>query len=143
METQPLGRIRRIGFQTIVRREFGRIIRILGQTLVPPAVTAALYSLIFGSFIGRRIGQAQDSFFASRERGVVEARAAIQTAPHRALVELSNREAGKPAPYSSEPGKRKGGRRKKGGEESAEKGSGDKGAGSGEPAAEKKAKRGP
>jgi ABC-2 type transport system permease protein len=57
METQPLGRIRRIGFQTIMRREFGRIIRIWGQTLVPPAVTAALYFLIFGSLIGRRIGQ--------------------------------------------------------------------------------------
>jgi ABC-2 type transport system permease protein len=57
MEAQPLGRIRRIGFQTIVRREFGRIIRIWGQTLVPPAVTAALYFLIFGSLIGRRIGQ--------------------------------------------------------------------------------------
>jgi len=57
METQPLGRIRRIGFQTIMRREFGRIVRIWGQTLVPPAVTAALYFLIFGSLIGRRIGQ--------------------------------------------------------------------------------------
>ncbi|HTL49279.1 MAG TPA: ABC transporter permease [Steroidobacteraceae bacterium] len=57
METPPLGRIRRIGFQTIMRREFGRIIRIWGQTLVPPAVTAALYFLIFGSLIGRRIGQ--------------------------------------------------------------------------------------
>ncbi len=57
MEMQPLGRIRRIGFQTIMRREFGRIIRIWGQTLVPPAVTAALYFLIFGSLIGRRIGQ--------------------------------------------------------------------------------------
>ena len=50
-------RIRRIGFQTIVRREYGRIIRIWGQTLVPPAVTAALYFVIFGSLIGRRIGQ--------------------------------------------------------------------------------------
>jgi ABC-2 type transport system permease protein len=40
-----------------MRREFGRIIRIWGQTLVPPAVTAALYFLIFGSLIGRRIGQ--------------------------------------------------------------------------------------
>ena len=31
--------------------------RIWGQTLVPPAVTAALYFVIFGSLIGRRIGQ--------------------------------------------------------------------------------------
>ena len=57
METKSLGRIRRIGFQAIVRREYGRIIRIWGQTLVPPAVTAALYFVIFGSLIGRRIGQ--------------------------------------------------------------------------------------
>ena len=39
-----------------MRREFGRIIRIWGQTLVPPAVTAMLYFIIFGSLIGRRIG---------------------------------------------------------------------------------------
>src|SRR5687767_1354597 len=44
------------GFNTIVIREFGRIIRIWGQTILPPAVTAALYFLIFGSLIGRRIG---------------------------------------------------------------------------------------
>src|SRR5687768_12118590 len=40
-----------------MRREFSRIMRIWGQTLVPPAVTAALYFVIFGSLIGRRIGQ--------------------------------------------------------------------------------------
>jgi ABC-2 type transport system permease protein len=57
LEAQSLGRIRRVGFQAIVRRELGRIIRIWGQTLVPPAVTAALYFVIFGSLIGRRIGQ--------------------------------------------------------------------------------------
>ena len=57
MEAESLSRIRRIGLQTIVRREYGRIIRIWGQTLVPPAVTAALYFVIFGSLIGRRIGQ--------------------------------------------------------------------------------------
>jgi ABC-2 type transport system permease protein len=54
---ESLSRIRRIGFQTIMRREYGRIMRIWGQTLVPPAVTATLYFLIFGSLIGRRIGQ--------------------------------------------------------------------------------------
>ena len=57
MQDPSLARIRRIGFQTIVRREYGRIMRIWGQTLVPPAVTAALYFVIFGSLIGRRIGQ--------------------------------------------------------------------------------------
>ena len=57
MQEESLARIRRIGFQTIMRRELGRIMRIWGQTLVPPAVTATLYFLIFGSLIGQRIGQ--------------------------------------------------------------------------------------
>jgi ABC-2 type transport system permease protein len=42
---------------TIVRREVARILRIWGQTLVPSAITMTLYFLIFGSLIGRRIGQ--------------------------------------------------------------------------------------
>ena len=45
-----------VGFQTILLREFGRIIRIWAQTVLPPAVTATLYFLIFGSLIGGRIG---------------------------------------------------------------------------------------
>src|SRR5512138_468546 len=45
-----------VGFNTIVIREFSRIIRIWAQTLVPPAITATLYFVIFGSLIGRRIG---------------------------------------------------------------------------------------
>lgn len=45
-----------VGFQTIVRREYGRIIRIWGQTIVPPAITATLYFIIFGRLIGSRIG---------------------------------------------------------------------------------------
>jgi ABC-2 type transport system permease protein len=45
-----------VGFKTIVFREFNRIIRIWGQTLVPPGVTATLYFIIFGSLIGSRIG---------------------------------------------------------------------------------------
>jgi ABC-2 type transport system permease protein len=50
-------RVRWVGFLTIVRREFHRILRIWGQTIVPPAITATLYFIIFGSLIGRRIGQ--------------------------------------------------------------------------------------
>ena len=46
-----------VGFKTIVIREFSRIVRIWGQTIVPPAVTATLYFVIFGSLIGRRVGQ--------------------------------------------------------------------------------------
>lgn len=52
-----MGRVRWIGFRTIVIREYGRIMRIWGQTLVPSAVTATLYFVIFGSLIGRRVGQ--------------------------------------------------------------------------------------
>jgi ABC-2 type transport system permease protein len=50
-------RARRIGFATIVLREFSRIMRIWGQTLVPPVITATLYFIIFGNLIGSRIGQ--------------------------------------------------------------------------------------
>ncbi len=51
-----LARVNFVGFQTIVTREFNRIIRIWGQTIVPPAITATLYFIIFGSLIGGRIG---------------------------------------------------------------------------------------
>lgn len=50
------GNVRMTGLRTIVIREYGRIIRIWAQTLVPSAVTATLYFVIFGSLIGRRIG---------------------------------------------------------------------------------------
>ena len=53
----PRGGHRWVGFRTIVLREFSRILRIWGQTLVPPAITMTLYFLIFGSLIGRRIGE--------------------------------------------------------------------------------------
>ena len=43
-------------FKTIARREVARILRIWGQTLVPPAITMTLYFLIFGKLIGSRIG---------------------------------------------------------------------------------------
>jgi len=46
-----------VGFTTIIIREFNRIVRIWGQTIVPPVVTATLYFVIFGSLIGRRVGQ--------------------------------------------------------------------------------------
>ncbi len=52
-----LGVVRWVGFKTIVIREYGRIVRIWGQTLVPSAVNATLYFVIFGSLIGRRVGQ--------------------------------------------------------------------------------------
>ncbi len=46
----------RVALGTIVRREVNRILRIWGQTLVPPAITMTLYFLIFGGLIGSRIG---------------------------------------------------------------------------------------
>jgi len=45
-----------VGFRTIVRKEVTRILRIWGQTIVPPAITMTLYFIIFGELIGRRIG---------------------------------------------------------------------------------------
>ena len=45
-----------IAFNTIVRKEIYRFIRIWPQTLLPPAITTALYFLIFGRLIGDRIG---------------------------------------------------------------------------------------
>ena len=46
-----------VAFQTILKREVSRILRIWGQTLVPPAITMTLYFLIFGNLIGSRIGE--------------------------------------------------------------------------------------
>ncbi|HET6630657.1 MAG TPA: ABC transporter permease [Woeseiaceae bacterium] len=49
-------RLNWVALQTIVTKEFSRIIRIWLQTIVPPAITMTLYFVIFGSLIGRRIG---------------------------------------------------------------------------------------
>lgn len=53
---KALGAARWVGFKTIVIREYGRIVRIWAQTIVPSAVTSALYFVIFGSLIGKRVG---------------------------------------------------------------------------------------
>jgi ABC-2 type transport system permease protein len=47
----------RTALYTIARREVNRILRIWGQTLVPPAITMTLYFLIFGGLIGSRVGE--------------------------------------------------------------------------------------
>ncbi|MBI3602180.1 MAG: ABC transporter permease [Candidatus Omnitrophica bacterium] len=44
-----------IAFQTLVRKEIIRILRIWTQTLLPPLVTQALYFIIFGKFIGSQV----------------------------------------------------------------------------------------
>lgn len=46
-----------IAFNTIVIKEVRRFTRIWVQTLVPPVITITLYFVIFGSLIGRRIGE--------------------------------------------------------------------------------------
>jgi ABC-2 type transport system permease protein len=51
------GSLNWVGFKTIVRKEVTRILRIWGQTIVPPAITMTLYFIIFGELIGRRIGE--------------------------------------------------------------------------------------
>ena len=45
-----------IALKTIIKKEVYRFIRIWPQTLLPPAITTALYFLIFGKLIGNRIG---------------------------------------------------------------------------------------
>jgi len=55
---EPMNRAQHwIALTTIARREIKRILRIWGQTLVPPAITMTLYFLIFGGLIGARVGQ--------------------------------------------------------------------------------------
>ncbi|MGB3611325.1 MAG: ABC transporter permease [Cellvibrio sp.] len=46
-----------IAFRTILRKEIKRFTRIWIQTLLPPAITMALYFVIFGKLIGSRIGE--------------------------------------------------------------------------------------
>lgn len=54
-----------VGFYTILRKEYLRIVRIWSQTLLPPVMNVALYLLIFGSFIGKRIGTMGGDSYAS------------------------------------------------------------------------------
>lgn len=46
-----------IGFYTLATKETKRVLRIWRQTLVPPIITTTLYFLIFGTLIGKRIGE--------------------------------------------------------------------------------------
>lgn len=45
-----------IALKTILFREIHRFVRIWPQTVLPPAITTALYFLIFGTLIGSRVG---------------------------------------------------------------------------------------
>ena len=46
-----------IAFFTIVRKDVLRMLRVWPQTFLPSLVTSVLYFLIFGAFLGSRIGQ--------------------------------------------------------------------------------------
>lgn len=46
-----------IALSTLSRREYYRVLRIWGQTIVPPVINMGLYFIIFGNLIGQRIGQ--------------------------------------------------------------------------------------
>lgn len=46
-----------ISFYTIVRKDVVRILRIWPQTFLPSIVTSSLYFVIFGAFLGSRIGE--------------------------------------------------------------------------------------
>lgn len=48
-----------IAYQTIIIKELVRCFRIWPQTLVPPAITMALYFLIFGKLVGSQISAVQ------------------------------------------------------------------------------------
>lgn len=46
-----------IAFYTLLRKDIIRMVRIWPQTLLPSVVTSSLYFLIFGAFLGSRIGE--------------------------------------------------------------------------------------
>ncbi len=48
-----------ISFYTIVRKDVLRMFRIWAQTFLPAVVTSTLYFLVFGAFLGSRIGMVQ------------------------------------------------------------------------------------
>lgn len=49
-------RINTTAFQTIVKKEVARFLRIWPQSFLPSVITTSLYFLIFGHFLGERLG---------------------------------------------------------------------------------------
>lgn len=49
-----------ISFYTIVRKDVMRMFRIWIQTFLPSVITSALYFLVFGAFLGSKIGNVED-----------------------------------------------------------------------------------
>lgn len=52
----------RIALMTILIKEITRFVRIWPQTLLPPAISTTLYFIIFGNFVGSRIGKVGDGY---------------------------------------------------------------------------------
>lgn len=48
-----------VALYTILRKEVVRFFRIWSQTLLPPLINQSLYFIIFGAFIGSRVGELQ------------------------------------------------------------------------------------
>ena len=48
-------RVALIGYYTMMRKEFMRILRIWVQTLLPSVITTSLYFIVFGKFIGSQL----------------------------------------------------------------------------------------
>ncbi len=53
-----------ISFYTIVRKDVLRMFRIWAQTFLPAVVVSTLYFLVFGSFLGSKIGEVQGAPYA-------------------------------------------------------------------------------
>jgi ABC-2 type transport system permease protein len=51
-----------VAFNTILRKEVNRFLRIWTQTLLPPVITQSLYFVVFGTFIGGRIVEQGNEF---------------------------------------------------------------------------------
>lgn len=54
--SRSIAEVNWVAFKTLVAKEIRRFMRIWVQTIVPPAVSAVLYMMIFGKLIGERIG---------------------------------------------------------------------------------------
>ncbi len=51
-----LTKIYYVGFKTILHKEIKRFLRVWAQSLLPPVISSLLYFVIFGTFIGQRVG---------------------------------------------------------------------------------------
>ena len=55
-----LARINMVAFLAIIKKETNRFLRIWPQSMLPSVVTTSLYFIIFGNFLGSRLGTIHD-----------------------------------------------------------------------------------